>query len=235
MITTINDANRKDITALMKYVLVPLNILLSEEDITAKLIAHAPKNESSVNTRDAIISHIFEILTDTEFSPFRSQAAKLLKEHELFRHRSALACKLSKSAQKLIPDLIEALKKCDLSFMNQFNALLRQQDIDTRNACEALIKRLIQILVRLGKHTYPATYPTCIVPQIPPHHDPQHYFPALYNFGQQVIHTLNPAPLVWGFANSVSSIFHNPLKRPATEPVAAPAIAVKKSKKQRRM
>lgn len=233
MITTITDANRADIASIMKYVLVPLHLLLSAEDISSKLIAHAPHHESSVNTNDAIIAHIHEILTDGDFAHLRAHLPMLLTNHKLFRQRSALACGLSKSAQRLIADLIEALRKCDVEFMRQFNALLALQDTHTKNACEALIKLLTRIILRHGSHTYPASYPNCVVPPVHQHYNPQHYFPALYNFGQQVIDALNPAPLVWGFANSVGSIFHNPLKRPA--PPVAEETTNKKSKKRRRM
>ncbi len=159
MITSINDENRQAVTAIMRSVLVCLNILLHEKDIEVKLLSMTEENmHSMVNSPDAIISNIFDIVTDDAYANVRETIGDMLEHFTLFKSRLDLVHFLPVNSKDMTNDLIAAIKKCDLEFMQDFNQLLNTLDQNTQNACNDLVTTINNVSAKAlnasSVHTY---------------------------------------------------------------------------------
>ena len=133
MITEINSENKITILYLMRSVGVCLDIFLHEPAIKEKL-------------RFKAIDNVVDILINDEHACFRDEVLKYLDPATAitFKTRQALAKILPAESIQMTLELLLALQRCEQKFLEDFVALIANEDPHTQLAASGLLKYIFE-------------------------------------------------------------------------------------------
>ena len=142
MITDINETNQDAIMGVMRSVCVCLNILLTKNDTVAKLSSHTSHFRMVVDSREALIENIAEILTEDRFSAFiHSVLHDLDMENvQLFNERHAIVMQLPAKSKSMVRELMDSLKNCEDRFISKLWGLMDSENEITHAHCGTLLE-----------------------------------------------------------------------------------------------
>jgi hypothetical protein len=152
MSIAITDQNKDKIKTISRSIIVCLKAILDQDKIESIVARHVP-SELNIKNKHDLIDNIFEILRDDTFKTLIEHIPVTLKEFRLFNSGLDVAKSLDPADKQLMKDLFDSIKSCELDFMQQFNALLSEEEQLVKEACSFLTDYFTHQLAEILQET----------------------------------------------------------------------------------